>query len=83
MSATTHRRPGLSRPAPDSAGKYFSDVRANPVVEVVTGGEQPGQHSALNHQGPEQQAHGHVVVGPVHDLDRVAGADVPGRTTRR
>ena len=60
-----------------SSGDVPGDNRPRLGIKIVTGGQQPRQHSrsfikALN------TCHRHIVAGPMHDLDRVSGADLPG-----
>ena len=71
-------RPGLGGPA------------AGQILQLLGQGvdhEQPRQQVRLHGQRPERQGDGDVVIGPVHDLDRVAGLDLarsrsPGSRSR-
>ena len=61
-----HPASGLGGPA---AGQVLQLLRQG------VGDEQPGQQVRLHGQRPERQGDGDVVIGPVHDLDLVAGLD--------
>src|SRR6185295_12233977 len=75
------RQPARGRRS-DRGARAYPDGLGGPAAGQVLqllgqgfGHEQPGQQVRLRGQCPERHRDADVVIGPVHDLDRVAGLD--------